>query len=103
MAITWAGAIPLLVEHLDHDFSKVRVESAKALWSLAQGNMDNETSIVEHGGIKRLVVLLSGGATDARDSVLHLLLNLASHDPLHQDDIDGYTASLHLSGMAERW
>ena len=35
-----AGAIPILVQHLNHDLSRVRVEAARALWSLAQNNME---------------------------------------------------------------
>ena len=35
-----AGAIPILVQHLNHDLGRVRVEAARALWSLAQNNME---------------------------------------------------------------
>ena len=34
------GAIPFLVNYLNHDLGALRVEAAKALWSLAQNNVE---------------------------------------------------------------
>ncbi|CAK9020978.1 U-box domain-containing protein 12 (Plant U-box protein 12) (OsPUB12) (RING-type E3 ubiquitin transferase PUB12), partial [Durusdinium trenchii] len=86
MAVAWAGAIPFLVNYLNHDLGALRVEAAKALWSLAQNNVDNQTSILQHHGLQRLVPLLHGGAKDAQEPTLLLLLALAQgHE--QQDNI----------------
>lgn len=35
-----AGAIPILVDHLNHDMARVRIEATRALWSLAENNLE---------------------------------------------------------------
>ena len=38
--MTEAGAIPILVDHLNHDMARVRIEATRALWSLAENNLE---------------------------------------------------------------
>eukprot|EP00435_Cladocopium_sp_Y103_P057977 s532_g20.t1 len=60
MAVAWAGAIPILVQHLNHDLSR-----------------DNQTSILQQDGLPRLVALLQGPAAEAKEPALLLLLALS--------------------------
>lgn len=100
MAVAWAGAIPILVQHLNHDLSRVRVEAARALWSLAQNNMDNQTSILQQDGLRRLVALLQGAA-EAQEPALLLLLALSQgHE--QQDNITRAGAIPPLIGLLDR-
>ncbi|CAJ1411502.1 unnamed protein product [Effrenium voratum] len=104
MAVAWSGAIPVLVDHLNHDVARVRTEAARALWSLAENNVDNQTTIVQQEGIPRLVPLLDGAAPEAREPALLLLLALA---PGQQDAltragaIAALVSLLHDSGLRE--
>ena len=52
-----AGAIPILVDHLNHDMARVRIEATRALWSLAENNLETWE---ERDGLERLLERTGG-------------------------------------------
>ena len=69
-----AGAIPILVDHLNHDMARVRIEATRALWSLAENNLETweerdglgtllerKGGVVFFGWVGLLLVQICGG------------------------------------------
>eukprot|EP00438_Fugacium_kawagutii_P036619 Skav217829 [mRNA] locus=scaffold889:457882:465073:+ [translate_table: standard] len=77
MAVAWAGAIPILVEHLNHDTARVRIEAARALF----GAGTRQDNITRAGAIPPLISLLDH--TAFRELAAAVLAKLA-HE--HEDN-----------------
>lgn len=70
-----AGALPLFVQLLNHEATKIQFEAAWALTNVA--STDHTRSVVEQGAVPRLIQLLLSGDANVREQSAWCLGNIA--------------------------
>jgi hypothetical protein len=78
-----AGAVPLLLDSLQHSHHTVRLWAVDALSGMTDLSPECRNAVVAHGGIQRLIYCLCDGGSDCttREAAASALANLAVHKP----------------------